>query len=121
ENVHSKNLNAHYEFVTGERVVPTVTYSEKEKELERMKPALTAGPKEFLARRRKIKSVTGLHALMAFEVLNFIDGRRTGVDIYNAVSAEARQAGAYYYGHVTPEAVIEYLKNLADDGLIRIN
>lgn len=121
ENAFSKALNAHYEAVTGERVVPTVSYTDNERALDRMKPVVVAGPKEFLEKRRKVKSVSGLHALMAFEVLNFIDGRRTGVDIYNAVRAEALQAGEYYYGRVTPEMVLEYLKNLTEAGLIKID
>ncbi len=92
----------------------------KEAELSRVTPELIAGPKEFLSKRGTVKSVRGLHSLMAFEVLNFIDGRRTGLDIYNAVSAEALRAGASYYGTVTPEMVGEYLQNLASAGLVRL-
>ena len=31
-------------------------------------------------------------------------------DIYRFVAAEAREAGAYYYGTVTPGAVLEHLR-----------
>jgi hypothetical protein len=120
ETAYAKDLNSYYKAVTDEANLPIVSYTEKEKELEGIKPVLAAGPKEFLERRGKVKSVKGLHPLMAFEVLNFVDGRRTGVDIYNAVSAEALQAGEYYYGRVTPEMVHELLKNLSDAGLIKI-
>src|SRR5262249_5682493 len=121
ERTYSKNLNSYYNAISGEANVPTVRYTEKEKELQAMKPALTAGPKGFQEARRKIKGVSGLHSLMAYETLNFIDGRRTGVEIYEAVSAEALQAGEYYYGKVTPEMVVEYLKNLSEAGLIKLN
>jgi hypothetical protein len=56
---------------------------------------------------------------MAFEVLNFADGRRSGLDVYRAVAAEAREAGDYYFGSVTAEAVLAYLKNAAAAGMIR--
>jgi hypothetical protein len=56
---------------------------------------------------------------MAFEVLNYIDGRRSGLDIYRAVAAEAREGGDYYYGTVTPEGVLAYLKNATTSGLVR--
>ena len=62
----------------------------------------------------------GLHSLMAFEVLNAVDGERTGLDIYRFVAAEAREAGAVYYGTVTADAVLEYLENAAAAGLIRL-
>jgi hypothetical protein len=57
---------------------------------------------------------------MAFEILNFIDGKRTGLDIYNAVHAEAVRAGETYYGTVTPEMVREYLQNLESAGLVKV-
>lgn len=57
---------------------------------------------------------------MAFEVLNAVDGRRTGLDIYRLVAAEAREAGRWYYGTVTAAAVLEYLTNVEKAGLIRL-
>jgi len=82
-------------------------------------PELIAGPEEFLTGRSKVKNVNGLHSLMAFEVLNFIDGKRTALEIYNAVSAEALRAGPTSYGVITPEMVGDYLQDLANAGLIR--
>jgi hypothetical protein len=80
---------------------------------------MAAGPREFLEGRSRITSVPGLHGLMAFEVLNFADGRRSGLDIYRAVAAEAREAGEHYFGLVTADAVIAYLRNAATAGMIR--
>lgn len=62
----------------------------------------------------------GLHTLMAFEVLNLVDGRRTGLDIARFAAAEAREAGAHYFGTVTPETVLEYLESAAKSGLIEL-
>lgn len=90
-----------------------------EKRLAQMRPALVGGPKEWQEKRGSIEAVRGLHFLMAFEILNAIDGARTALDIYRLVSAEARAAGAYYYGSVTPEAVEVYLKNAEKAGIVR--
>jgi hypothetical protein len=100
--------------------VRAVALTAKEQELGRTTPELIAGPKEFLTRRSKVKGVPKLHGLMAFEVLSFVDGRRTALEIYHAVSAEALRAGAHYYGTVTPEMVGEYLQNLAAAELVRL-
>lgn len=86
--------------------------------LERIRPRLAAGPAEFLDGRGGIGFVRGLHGLMASEVLSAVDGQRTGRDIYAFVAAEAREAGAHYYGVVTPEAVHEYLANAREAGLV---
>ncbi len=97
---------------------PDEELTEVELVLRNLTPRLTGGPPEFLKKRRDIDSVEGLHGLMAFEVLNFIDSRRNGLEIYRAVAAEARRAGPHYYGEVRPEAVQEYLQNAKKAGLV---
>src|SRR6266568_2123492 len=89
-----------------------VALSEKEQEMAQKTPRLTAGPAEFLKRRNKVDSVDGLHNLMAFEVANFVDGKRSALDIYEAVQAEALHGGELYYGTVSPEKVDAFLRNL---------
>jgi hypothetical protein len=86
-------------------------------DLAALRPVLTGGPREFLQGRGRIGGVPGLHSLMAFEVLNAVNGQRSGLDIYRFVAAEAREAGEYYYGTVTPEAVLEYLGKVEGAGL----
>ncbi|MGD8869803.1 MAG: M28 family peptidase, partial [Gemmatimonadales bacterium] len=108
-----------YQQATG-RNVPGFIPSEIERRLSQLEPALTGGPDDFLAGRRVIEEVRALHSLMAFEVLNAVDGERTGLDIYRYVAAEAREAGEIYYGTVTADAVLEYLENVAAAGLIRL-
>jgi peptidase M28-like protein len=58
----------------------------------------------------KVKPVEGLHAMMRFEVYNFADGRRSALDVYRAVAAEALSAGEWYYGTVAPADVLEALE-----------
>jgi hypothetical protein len=115
-----RELDAAYRRATGRRPPRRPALSDVERRLERLRPAVTAGPAEFLEGRRRIQNVPGLHGLMAFEVLNAVNGERTGLDIYRFVAAEAREAGEYYYGTVTAEAVLRYLGNIAEAGLIRL-
>jgi len=65
---------------------------------------------------REAKPVEGLHGIMRFEILNFADGRRTGLQVYEAVAAEALSAGAWYYGQPSPEDVKETLERAVKAG-----
>jgi hypothetical protein len=111
-------IAATYFRTTGREALPRRQLSETERRLGELTPALTGGPAEFLAGRRNLRGVRGLHGLMSFEVLNAVNGQRTGLDIYTYVAAEAREAGPHYYGTVTAEAVLEYLENAAEAGLV---
>ncbi|MCS7081442.1 MAG: M28 family peptidase [Bacteroidetes bacterium] len=114
-------LERAYRVRTGRRgTPPEPALSEAEQALAAMRPVLLGGPREFLEKRAQLPSVPGLHGLMAFETLNAVDGRRTGLDIFRFVAAEAREAGAHYYGSVRPEAVRAYLEGAARTGLIRL-
>jgi len=53
---------------------------------------------------------------MVYEALNFVDGKRTYFDIYRAVKAEADAAGAWYYGSVSFEDVVEVLESAVEAG-----
>jgi hypothetical protein len=114
-----RELEAHYRAVAGRDPPAARAQDASERELAAMKPALAGGPKEFLEGRGRIGGAPGLHGLMAFELLNLVDGRRSGLDIYRHLSAEAREAGAHYFGVVTPAAVLQYLRNAATAGMIR--
>ena len=50
---------------------------------------------------------------MQFEALNYVDGRRSILDIYRAVRAESLSAGEWYYGTVDLQD-IEELFNAAE-------
>jgi hypothetical protein len=105
---------------SGEPTPPARESSEAETRLAKLHPALAGGPKEFLSSREKVEGVSGLHSLMAFEVLNAANVERSGLDIARFVAAEAREAGSHYYGTVTPDAVLSYLENCAKAGLLKL-
>jgi hypothetical protein len=112
-------LEAKYRLLAG-AAPPERRLTPDQEGLEALRPALTAGPREFLTGRGRISGVPGLHGLMGVEILSLIDGERTGLDIYRLVAAEAREAGAHYYGTVTAEAVHGYLSNLKEAGLVQV-
>ncbi len=89
--------------------------------LAALRPRIAGTAKDFLERRGQLGGVPGLHGLMATEILQAIDGRRTGADIYRFVAAEAREAGAHYFGVVTPAAVLQRLRNAERLALVRLN
>jgi hypothetical protein len=68
----------------------------------------------------KIKPVDGLHSMMRFEVYNFADGKRTGLEVHQSVAAEALSAGAWYYGEVRPADVREALERAVQAGAFTV-
>jgi len=115
-----RDVQLAYRQATGQRRSPGVELTETERQLADFRPRIIAGSTEFLAGRRQISNVAGLHGLMAHEILNAIDGDRTALDVYRFVAAEAREAGAHYYGVVTAEMVSQYLENAAAVGLVAV-
>jgi hypothetical protein len=114
-----REVAAGYERVAGRRA-PARSATPAERRLAQLRPQLAAGPRELHMLRGQIPGVAGLHNLMAFEILNAVDGRRSGEDIYRLVAAQAREAGPHYYGTVAPDAVVQYLENVARLGIVRL-
>jgi len=115
-----RELAAAYRQATGQRPPATRPSDSVATRLAGVRPSMVGGPAEFLDRRSDVAGVRGLHPLMAFEVLNAVDGRRSGLDIWRFVASEAREAGRHYYGEVRPDAVLSYLEHAATTGLIRL-
>ncbi len=113
-----KELDSYYRVVARGGPPGSRAQTGTDRSLAALRLAIAAGPREFLEGRSKIDGVSGLHGLMAFEILNLVDGRRNGLDIYRYVAAEAREAGDHYFGVVTPEAVLAYLKNAVSSGMV---
>jgi hypothetical protein len=57
---------------------------------------------------------------MARECFGFVDGRRTFLDIYRAVHAEALSVGEFYYGKVSLEAVKGLLEDALSKGVLKL-
>ena len=93
----------------GGRKSPT-PMTDKEKELSSKVPKVLGSVGEFLRLKENIGGPKGLHTLMKFEALNYVDGKRSILDIYRALRAESLSAGEWYYGTVKLEDVEELFK-----------
>ncbi len=91
-----------------------------ERSLAEMVPSNAESLADYFGRRGWAVSFPGLHPVMAKEAYNFVDGRRTGLDIYRAVKAESLMAGEAYYGRVTPDAVKALLDDAVKKGTLRL-
>jgi len=84
-----------------------------------MRPTRTATPRQWLDQYDRIDWGSSLNGYVGREVLQAIDGTRTGLDIYRLAAAEAREGGEYYYGVVRPEAVLALLRSVEQLGLVK--
>ena len=101
--------------------VPTLARTAEEQELAALVYTRTKDIGAWQDAMARVKPVDGLHAMMQFEVYNFADGRRTALEVYDAVAAEALSAGRWYYGNVTPAAVREALERATKAGAFTVN
>ena len=92
----------------------------RESELSKKVPKLVDSVKAYMDGRKNLVKPGSLHSLMAYEVLNFVDGTRSYVDIYEAVAAEAASAGEWYYGRVMLDDVAAYLDSAERAGMLTI-
>lgn len=96
---------------------PDLSRDERTMAGEIFAPATTGDLDEALQR---VARVEGLHPAMMAEVLNFVDGKRSALDVYDAVSGEALSAGAWYYGTVSAGDVREALDRGAKAGALSL-
>ncbi|HSL23033.1 MAG TPA: M28 family peptidase [Vicinamibacterales bacterium] len=114
-------LAAYVAGVTGTKPSPSLALmTPREKELAGMVPAVSVSIQQYLDKRRQLKRPDSLHSLMAYEVMNFVDGTNSYLDIFRVVSAEADAAGDWYYGTVSPEDVADYLESARAAGIITV-
>src|SRR5437870_2420079 len=108
---HRKRIEEWYRALGGTK--PLGALSEKERALASRVPKNAGTLGEYLRHKQEIEGPKGLHPLMQFEALNYVDGRRSILDIFRAVRAESLSAGEWYYGTVQLQG-IEELFNAAE-------
>jgi hypothetical protein len=114
-----RDVNAAWTRSGGGAIPARPAPSAAENELGAMRPVRSATPREWLAQYDRIDWGGALNGYIAREVLQAVDGTRTGLDIYRLAAAEAREGGEQYYGVVRPEAVLALLRNVEQLRLIR--
>ena len=102
-----------YRSLTGQKP-PKLQLTEEERGLANKVPKNNTSLKAYFDARDKVSTgKSKLNEHMVEEVWNFVDGRRSMLEIYRAVFAEAAIAGSWYYGTVTLEGV----KYLLEEGI----
>jgi Zn-dependent M28 family amino/carboxypeptidase len=111
-------LVVYYTALTGEKLAPTLALTAEEKGLASKIPTSTDSLKTFLDGRDRLERPATLHPLMAYEVLNLVDGTRSVLDVYRAAAAEAECAGSWYYAAVSPDDVTKLLESAEKAGMV---
>ncbi len=114
-----RDVNAAWTRGGGGPLPPRPPLTAAESELASLRPSRSATPREWLAQYDRIDWGSSLNGYIGREVLQAIDGTRSGLDIYRLVAAEAREGGEQYYGVVRPDAVLALLKNVESLGLVK--
>jgi hypothetical protein len=109
------SLDAAYAAVAG-GAPPARRLSTEESELASLVFVRNPDVAAYQDAMENVKAVEGLHPMMAFEAYNFADGRRTALEVHEAVAAEALAAGKWYYGSPTPAEVKEALERARKAG-----
>jgi hypothetical protein len=91
----------------------------EEKEMAGRVPVNVEPLAEYFDKRGLSFAWPGLHPIMVRECYGFVDGKRSFLDIYRAVHAEAMSAGEFYYGEVTVEAVRGLLEDAVKKGVLK--
>jgi hypothetical protein len=115
-----EDLAATYTALTGEKTPPVPALSPREKEMAGKVPANVASLDEYFSKRGWGVAFPGLHPIMAKECYAFVDGKRSYLDIFRAVQAEAMTAGEFYYGRVDAERVQALLDQAVQRGVLKL-
>jgi hypothetical protein len=93
--------------------------TQAEGELASLRPSVVGTPADSYVHRDEI-SGPNINGYLAQEILNAIDGRRTGLDLYHHATAMIREAGTQYYGAVTADEVLRLLHSAEQSKLYRL-
>ncbi len=115
-----RDLDAFYFEKNGSKRLPAEGLTAEEKAMAAKVPENTGTLDEYFEKRGWGVEFRGLHPIMAKECYCFVDGKRSYLDIYRSVLAEAMSAGYYYYGQVTPGAVHGLLDEAVAKGVLKL-
>ncbi len=115
---HRKRIDEWYQALGGTK--SPAGLSEKEKAAASKVPKNVGTIGDYLRHKENIEAPKGLHSLMKFEALNYVDGKRSILDIYRAVRAESLSAGEWYYGTVRLEDIEELFKTAEKEKAVEI-
>ena len=113
-------LGDHYRMISGQAQLPAPpALTEEEKKMASQILELAVNVRDYLGKRRDVPGFA-LHGLMKWEAMNFVNGRRSTLDIYRAVRAQAQAAGDWYYGKVTAKQIADLMDACVKAGIFRV-
>lgn len=113
-------LGDHYRMISGQAQLPTPpALSEEEKKMASQILELAVNVRDYLAKREPVPGFQ-LHGLMKWEAMNFVNGRRSTLDIYRVVRAQAQAVGDWYYGKVTTKQIADLMDACVKAGIFRV-
>ena len=115
---HEKRIEEWYLALGGKKGTPTL--DEHEKAADGRAPKVAGVLGDFLKHEQEVEGPPTLHGLMKSEAFNFMDGRRSLLDIYHAVRAESLSAGEWYYGPVRLEDIEALFDAAQKEGAVDI-
>jgi len=115
-----QELDSVYLLASGEKRPPLPGLSAEEKEMATRIPVNIDSLDEYFKRRDVFVGSPELHPIMAKECYCFVDGKRSFLDIYRAVRAEALSGGEFYYGKVSMSSVKELLSGAVEKGILKL-
>jgi hypothetical protein len=110
-------LGDFYRSLTGDGP-PRLSLTQAEREAASKVPVNLDDVEEYLANRPRPQ--TGLTSLMTFSTWGHVDGESSYLDIYKQVMAEAMVHGAWYYGTVSLEQVVQTLDAGVEAGILSL-
>jgi hypothetical protein len=117
--VDLRRLDDCYLALTGKKPV-AVTLTAEEKSLAAKVPKNNPNLRDYFAKRDSVRvGDVRLNPHIHSEVWNFIDGRRSVLDIYHAVFAETMVYGQWYYGTVSLADVKKLVEAGVEKGVLR--
>jgi len=115
-----RELDAVYFRLSGQKRLPSPILTAEERDMASRVPVNVESLDEYFKKRGFSTAWPGLHPIMARECYGFVDGKRSFLDIYRAVHAEALSAGEFYYGTVTPDSVKGLLDEAVEKGVLKL-
>ena len=115
-----RELDAVYFLVSGDQKIPVPAPTAEEREMAGRVPVNIDSLDEYFRKRGLTMARPGLHPIMVRECYCFVDGKRSFLDIYRAVHAEALSAGEFYYGQVSLDEVRGLLEDAVKKGVLKL-
>lgn len=113
-------LTTHYKMINNTNQMTVFTLTAEELAASKKVPENHKVLDTYFEKRTSRVDGSILHSTMRAEVFNFVDGKRSYLDIYKAVKAESLSPGSWYYGTVLIDDVIKMLDKNVETGAMML-